>query len=310
MKYSYLYGAYGTPTRYSLDAYKSKIRLIITALLIAVLVFGFTISQLINSNNSNTAEALQSTETSEQTNIEEIVKPENNSSEPAIIIDNNKDKKPIDMSGWLSSHKGSYGVMVYDQSGYPLVVNDSTKTFFMASIYKLYVAYIGYQNIESGLWKDDQNYWQDWSRTKCLDEMIRTSHSPCGETMMGEIGKTNIQEKLSVYGLENTSFDDFETSADDVATLLVRLDKNLDLTPDSKEKLLDSMKGQVYRDAMPSALNGWTVYDKVGFREQDEYHDVGIVVSPQGKTYVVAILTNGAGTRNIADLVQTIKQSL
>ena len=54
----------------------------------------------------------------------------------------------------------------------------------------------------------------------------------------------------------------------------------------------------------------WKVYDKVGFRDQDEYHDVAIVVTPRGKTYIVSVLSSGAGTANIADLANTLKKSM
>jgi hypothetical protein len=44
------------------------------------------------------------------------------------------------------------------------------------------------------------------------------------------------------------------------------------------------------------------VYDKVGFRELDEYHDVGIVKFADGRVLIVSVLTKNAGVRNIAGL--------
>jgi beta-lactamase class A len=181
----------------------------------------------------------------------------------------------------------------------------------MESIYKLYVAYIGYQKIDQGKWNESEIYLNDWTRGKCLDQMIRTSHSPCGEKIMDEIGKANIQDILNSYGLENTSFTQLTTSSDDVANILIRLQKNLDLSPDSTKKLLDSMNGQIHRDALPKGFGDyWKVYDKVGFRDFNEYHDVAIVVTPRGKTYIVSVLSSGAGTTNIADLAETLKKSM
>jgi beta-lactamase class A len=309
MKYSYLYGAEGNPIAYSVGTYRDKTRFVIAAFLSCVAVFVIVASQL-SHVRSNTVQALPD---STQVSVVEQSSPVPQASDvksvaaPPVV---DKTLTKIDISGWLLSHKGSYSISVYDQEGNPLIDANSNEHYFMASIYKLYVAYIGYQKLDEGAWLDDANYLDDMSRTKCLDEMIRSSHSPCGEKIMAEIGKTNVQAKLDEYGLENTSFKEFETSSADVTNVLIRLQKGLDLSPASRQKMMDSMLGQTYRDALAKGFGDWKTYDKVGFREQNEYHDVGIVVNPEGKWYVVSVLTNRAGTNNIADLAHTIRTSM
>ncbi len=313
MRYSYLYGAEGTPVAYSLSTYKDKTRFVVAAFLSCVFVIGIVSSKLINAS-SNTVQASPDTvvqaekEPTPETGLNSI---------PSVATDQNLDtnvsiikSQTIDLSAWLLSHGGQYSVSLYED-GSPLSDVKSSEQYFMASIYKLYVAYIGYQKVDQGVWNyDEPAYFEDWTRGKCLDEMIRSSHSPCGEKMMAEIGTPNIQAVLNEYGLENTSFTQFVTSSADVANVLIRLQKNLDLSPVSTERLMSSMEGQIYRDALPKGFDDWKMYDKVGFRDQNEYHDVGIIVSPQGKTYIIAVLSNGAGTNNLANLAQTIKQSL
>lgn len=310
MNYSYLYGAEGKPLAYSQVPYKkNKLRIFVAAFLCMVLVVGVVGSQFTQRQDST---ALAQ---SDENNLVVDEQPTNDfepkqtwSTETDLF--KNPKKQPIDLSAWLASHKGTYGISVYEE-GDKLVDHRSIEPFSMESIYKLYVAYIGYQKIDQGKWNESEIYLNDWTRGKCLDQMIRTSHSPCGEKIMDEIGKANIQDILNSYGLENTSFTQLTTSSDDVANILIRLQKNLDLSPDSTKKLLDSMNGQIHRDALPKGFGDyWKVYDKVGFRDFNEYHDVAIVVTPRGKTYIVSVLSSGAGTANIADLAETLKKSM
>ncbi len=309
MKYSYLYGAQGASVRYSIDTYKDKTRFVLTTLVSCIAIFGLIATQLIQVK-SPTAKAFANTpETSQTAPVEptetasEVKTPQIKNEPPTI--------KSVDVSAWLLSHKGTYSVTIYDQEGNSLLEANANNQYFMASIYKLYTAYVGYQKIDSGQWRlDEPNYVRDWTRGKCLDEMIRSSDSPCGERMMAEIGKSNIQDKLNEYGLENTSFGSFTTSSADVANVLVRLQKGLDLSAQSRQLLMDSMLGQKYREGMPAGFADWSVYDKVGFREQDEYHDVGLVTGPDGKTYIISIMTIKAGPTNIASLAQAIKTEL
>lgn len=141
--------------------------------------------------------------------------------------------------------------------------------------------------------------------------MIRTSHSPCGEKMLSELGDDEIMAEFTEYGFTDTNLTDFVTSSADVSKMLLRLQNKEDLSDNSTNKILDSMEGQKFRDVLPKVFaRNWKVYDKVGFREEDEYHDVGIVKSSEGKTYVVVLLSKNAGATNLVELSNAIKSDL
>lgn len=209
--------------------------------------------------------------------------------------------------GWGISHAGDWSIVVKDAADdTDLAVAGAHQTYFMASIYKLYVAYVGYQKVDDGTYGLTDPYLNGWSRGKCLDEMIRTSNSPCAEKLMAELGKDTIMAALHEYGLKDTSFAGFTTSAADTAIILSRLGQGDDLSADSRHRLLDSMLNQEYRNALPKGFAPLKVYDKVGFNGYAEYHDVGLVKLPGGHYLVVAVMTKNASVPGIAQLGQAI----
>ena len=68
------------------------------------------------------------------------------------------------------------------------------------------------------------------------------------------------------------------------------------------------MKNQIYDDALKAGFTEATVYDKVGFRDFDEYHDAGIVKFKNGEVVVVSVLSKEVGTKNIANLAKEIQK--
>lgn len=227
--------------------------------------------------------------------------------QPAITPPTSNPQLAKLVTQWGDSHSGEWSIVVKDAADSDdLATLDAHQTYFMASIYKLYVAYIGYQKVDDGTYSLKEPYLNGWNRGKCLDEMIRTSNSPCAEKMMAELGKSAIMATLGTYGLEDTSFASFTTSAADVAKVLSRLAQGSDLSPDSRQRLLASMLGQEYRNALPKGLAPLKVYDKVGFNGYVEYHDVGLVRLPDGHYLVVAVMTRNASVPGIAQLGHTI----
>lgn len=212
---------------------------------------------------------------------------------------------------WDANQGGTASVALID-----LATGESAGTlspddqFFAASIYKLYVAYIGYQKVEDGTYSLNDPYHGDWTRGKCLDEMIRTSHSPCAEKMRQELGIDALDQKLQDYGLKNTSMSAIRTSAADAAIVLARLHQRRDLNNTYAKLMLTSMEKQIYRDALPKGMPKATVYDKVGFRELDEYHDTAIVTFRDGRSLVISVLTSNVGTKGIVALGAAIQATL
>lgn len=214
------------------------------------------------------------------------------------------------LDDWASTQTGTASVVIYDLENDETVAElNSDSQYFTASIYKLYVAYQGYLGVADGRFAMDEAYLNGYSRGECLDEMIRSSYSPCAEKMWVELGKENIDEALSGYGLSNTSMTALYTSAADAAIILERLYDKTDLAEAHTAMYLDSLKDQPaeYRRGLPSGFTNATVYNKVGWNLQKEWHDTAIVTFENGRSYVVSVLTENVGMTNIAGLADAIE---
>ena len=217
------------------------------------------------------------------------------------------------VDSWASKQSGNASVVVIDLANNKTIASlNPDKVYFTASIYKLYVAYYGYQKIADGTYKMDAPYLSEYNRGKCLDEMIRSSYSPCGEKWWAELGKENLNSVLKNYGLANTNMVGLQTTAADAAKILQRLFEKKELTEYHTKLFLDSMLNQPskYRVGLPSGFPKSTVYNKVGWNEDLEWHDTAIVTLPNGRSYVVSVLTRSVGRANIVELAKLIEAKL
>lgn len=217
------------------------------------------------------------------------------------------------IENWATSHRGTYSIVITNANdGTELATFKGDSDYFTASIYKLYVAYVGYQKIDDGTYNPDESYSGSLSRIECLDEMIRSSYSPCAEKWWAELGKEELTEKMEGYGLKHTNLVSLTTSAEDAALILERIWQGKDLSKESREKFLDSMKDQeaLYRRGLPSGFDGPTVYNKVGWNETIEWHDTAIVDFGEGRVLAISVFTKNAGMANVADLAKTIQSNL
>lgn len=204
---------------------------------------------------------------------------------------------------WQSSTSGTASVSVVDIDGTAIAGVNTERPYFTASIYKLYVAYFGYQEVDSGAKKAEETVLIGRTRAQCLELMIRESDSPCGEKVMSEITKVVLNQKIRALGINNTDMGSLSTTASDTSKLLGIIARGEGLSVSSQNSLLESMKMQIYRDALNKGFSAnVTIYNKIGFNELKEYHDVAIVELADGRRFIVAVLTSGVGTRNIADL--------
>lgn len=217
------------------------------------------------------------------------------------------------VNAWASRQSGRASVVVYDLANKKTVASlNPDRQYFSASIYKLYVAYIGYQKITDGTYSASEPYLGSYSRIGCLDAMIRDSYSPCGEKWWNELGKESLTAKMKAYGLKNTSLTGLYTSAKDTSIILQRLFERRDLTKAHTNAFLDSMKDQpaTYRRGLPSGFSQSTVYNKVGWNLQIDWHDTAIITLPNKRSYVVTVLTQNVGLSQIAALGRAIETRL
>lgn len=215
-----------------------------------------------------------------------------------------------ELQTWLKKRSGQYGVYVGGVDGNMYAEAQADRVFRSESIYKLYVAYLGYQQIDAGTVKAEQLHSAGRTRLQCLDLMIRTSDSPCAERLLSELGKSAVDVKLKAYGLSNTSVRGMKTTARDAAKVLELIHRGTDLSTDSKVRLLESLRTQQYRNGLPKGFTGNIVYNKVGFRDLVQYNDVALVTLADGRIVTIAAMTENAGVRNIARLGTEINRLL
>lgn len=214
------------------------------------------------------------------------------------------------LANYAKDHSGTFGISLIELSGERRRANyNEDKSFVTASTYKLFVAYSTLKRVDAGVWHwNDVDIATGRNLAACFDDMIVKSDNACAEAMLKKIGYREITNEVHALGLTNTSFvtgDTPQSTAGDEALFLAQLEsKQLPLSSESRNRLLDAMKRNVFRQGIPAGANG-TVANKVGFL-WGLLHDAAVVYSPNG-TYVLVIMTDGSSWGAIADLTREIE---
>ena len=207
-------------------------------------------------------------------------------------------------------HAGTFGVAFQELGGRGLAAtHNSTQQFTTASTYKLFVAYGTLRKVDAGKWKwADANIANGRNLATCFDDMIVKSDNACAEALLKKLGYSELTKDINALGLGSSGFvagDTPHTTAGDLGLFLSKLQGGLlPIKSESRSRLLDAMKRNVYRQGIPAGASGQTA-DKVGFL-WGLLHDAAIVYSPKG-TYVLVILTDGSTWANIAELTSKIE---
>ncbi|MCL2037723.1 serine hydrolase [Candidatus Saccharibacteria bacterium] len=190
--------------------------------------------------------------------------------------------------------------------------------FTAASTYKLYVAYLMINAVETGKtkWTSGLN---GTSLDQCFQIMILNSDNACPEAYLSQVGFSKANAQIHALGLSDRTqvvAYDMLTTANDLALFLQKLYKGELMNADNQAKLIDVMKRQIYRQGISAGIlarnktTGQTdsVANKVGFMNS-LLHDAGIVYSEKGN-YVLAIMTNGESWPFIAQLSTWIDEQI
>lgn len=183
---------------------------------------------------------------------------------------------------------------------------NSATQFYAASLYKLYVVGYLYERIEQGSLDQNSVASNGRSYAACIDAMILVSDNTCSEDIGNSVGWSKIQAYINAKGFTGTSVNNggIRATAAGASEFMERLYAGQLMNGDHTAHFLDLMKNQVYRSAIPAAMPGVVVADKVGFYG-GSWHDSGIVYGPKS-TYILSILTTGAGPTQIKDLAVQI----
>lgn len=203
--------------------------------------------------------------------------------------------------------KGDYAISVRLSDGSTVSANGS-KRYHPASTYKMYVAYSFLKRIENSTFKWDDPATAGKNMSQCFDVMIINSDNTCAEWLGDKIGWSNIQNEVRALGLSNTSTirGAMYSTPDDETLFLHKLQYGNILNTPERDRLLDVMKRQVYRQGIPAGVRV-TVADKVGFLD-GKLHDAAIVYG--SKTYMLTIMSQGSSWAQVADAARQINEQL
>lgn len=237
--------------------------------------------------------------------MNQIVEPTNEAiDEASEEPDFDAEQLQIVATEWAEEQAGDVSIVMMASDGETIASVRPQEEYFAASLYKLYVAYVGYLGIDNGEYDGNEMYLAGDTRLECLDRMIRESYSPCAEKMWNELGKENITSMLQEWGIDRTSMTDITTTAEDASKILARLVTGAELGGASQAAYLDSMLDQpaLYRRGLPSGFSEVVaVHNKVGWNELVEWHDAAILQLEDGREIIVSVLTRNVGSRAIAE---------
>jgi beta-lactamase class A len=271
-------------------------------LFVLLLVVAFLLVRFLQRDESGEQEATQTVQQEASQAIDVQAPPQFDSQAIQAVLDT-----------WQAGHAGNASVTVMNSQGDVLAeTGDIDQVYFAASLYKLYVAYFGYQQVDAGEVDPQEVYVGSRTRAECLAAMIRSSDSPCAETLWNELGKQNLTDEVQKLGLQNTDMTGISTTARDTAQMLALIAQGQGLSSGSQQAYLDSMKDQesLYRRGLPSGFSdSLIVHNKVGWNEQVEWHDASIIVYPDGRQLIIAVLTESVGSKKIAELATALEQA-
>lgn len=211
---------------------------------------------------------------------------------------------------FAGANKGKFAMATVELNGTKAAGYNADTQFSTASTYKLYLAYAALVKIERGELRANSATGAG-TVTSCIDKMIVNSDNTCAEAVQKLIGQKNTQAAVQAAGLTATQYDnsaggDKKTTANDLVTFLVKLQRGELLNASHTSYLLDLMNRQVYRSGIPAGSHGAPVADKVGFLGGTN-NDAAIVYSPGG-SYVLVVLTEGSNFATIKSLADGVYQ--
>jgi beta-lactamase class A len=207
-----------------------------------------------------------------------------------------------------------YGVVVKNLVSGAVAEVNPHKRFETASLFKLWVMYEVYKQVELGLLDMDEEllvtpYYASFDAGtlpveicdtltvgEALWAMITYSDNTSGFLLRDKVGVGNIHRDLQGLGLTESAFrhEDVISTAADMALFLEMVVLGAAVSREASQEMLDLMLAQKIRDRLPALLPpGAGVANKTG-NLPEVTHDVGIIYDPQ-PTYVIAVLSETGG---------------
>jgi beta-lactamase class A len=207
--------------------------------------------------------------------------------------------------------RGKYGVYVYeldDKNQYGVYQNEK---FPAASLMKLPVMFLFYQEVEEGKIDPEAKYTLKendkvlgagilqgksagtvYTYRQLIEYMGQYSDNTAFKVMRRILTDQKIQQAIDDLGMTKTSLKDFETSPVDIGLFFQKLYQGRIITTEHRDELLNFLTKTAYEDWLPAGVTrGIRVAHKIG-RDTGTFSDGGIVFAD--KPYIIVIMSKDA----------------
>ena len=243
-------------------------------------------------------------------------------------------KQAVDSA--LAGSKGSYGIYIKNlKTGETYADNEHT-SYESASLYKLWIMAVAFQEIQNGTLTEDQELQEDIPTLnqkfdidpddaeltdgtidetviQALTQMITISHNYSALLLTEQEKLSTVKKFLTDNDFNEstvgTNGDSPTTTASDIAHFLEKLYNGQLANPEYTKEMIDLMKDQQLNSKLPQGLpDGTVIAHKTG--EIDYYsHDAGIVYTPKGN-YIIVVMSQTdnppAAVGRIAQISQNV----
>ncbi len=235
------------------------------------------------------------------------------------------EKLKMEVGSQLKAAKGDYSVDVYDLASRKSIGIGENRPMTAASLIKLPVLISLYQQGEFGKINPDSKYvleeadkrqgsgsmayakaGSSYTYRKMAELMGQQSDNTAFHVVTGRLGGEAIEKTITQAGLLNTSFKENETTAYDVATLLIKLYRGELLNRKNSDEILGFLTKTIYEDRIPTGVpTGVRVAHKVG-TEVGVVSDGGIVYAKN--PYVLVIMSKEASLAEAQKLLPEVSR--
>lgn len=213
------------------------------------------------------------------------------------------------LAQWPQEHPGTYAASFKELSGVTPYRSASYRGDVAMKSSGIENGFVGYA-VLMGL-KDSSILTSDKIvdnrlTNQCFSDMIERTDTKCSEAFMSKIGHETLVKRGQEIGLKNTIFAQTETktSTNDLVGMLESLFRAKYATTVGGSRVLTAMQNTRMRDAIPAGISKGAVANIAG--EAGTIHnDAAIVYSPKG-VFLLAVMSDGAGRKDIADLAKKI----
>jgi len=188
---------------------------------------------------------------------------------------------------------------------------NADRTFYAASLFKVWVMYEVFHQRSLGLLSLDEEYivsdyydsfglgprltspCETVTLRRALEAMMSVSDNAAAVLLQDRVGSSNVNASLAALGLTDSGLfeDELPTTAADMALILEAIARGQPLDAGASQAMLDLLASETLADRLPALLPEGTRVAHKTANWTNATHDAGIVYSPAA-SYVIAVLSD------------------